>query len=80
MDMSSPLLQLMIQATRDAIVLARQDLGKADPDQAADYEEYLMLLGNLQAELKAEYEGRRAKGEKLLPYDLLSGQPRFRKL
>jgi hypothetical protein len=39
-----------------------------------------VLLANLQAELKAEYDRRRSKGEKMMPYEILSGERRFRKL
>jgi hypothetical protein len=39
-----------------------------------------MRLGNLQADLKAEYESRRSKGEKLTPYDFLVGDKKFMKL
>jgi hypothetical protein len=46
----------------------------------AGLEDYMAQLDRLQADLKREYERRRAAGEQLLPYDLVIGQARFRKL
>jgi hypothetical protein len=80
MEISTPMLQMMIQAVRDAVTLSKQELAAATEEQQPDIEEYLMLLGNLQAELKAEYERRRSKGEKMMSYEGLSGERRFRKL
>ena len=80
MEISTPMLQMMIQAARDAITLSKQELAAATEEQQPDIEEYLVLLGNLQAELKVEYERRRSKGEKMTPYETLSGERRFRKL
>jgi hypothetical protein len=80
MELSTPMLQMMIQAALDAVTLSKQELAAAPEEQQPDIEEYLMLLGNLQAELKAEYERRRSTGEKMMPYEILSGERRFRKL
>jgi len=80
MDMSTPLLQMMNQAARDAITLSKQELAAAPEEHVEDIEEYLMLLGHLQAELKAEYVRRRSTGERMAPYEMLSGERRFRKL
>ena len=80
MEINSPRLQLLIMAIRDAIRLAKDQLERLPEDQVEDQEDYLMRLGNLQADLKAEYESRQAKGEKLTPYDFLVGDKKFRKL
>jgi hypothetical protein len=80
MEISTPMLQMIIQAARDAIMLSKQELAAATEEQEPGIEDYLALLGNLQAELKAEYERRRSKGEKMMPYEILSGERRFRKL
>jgi len=80
MEINSPRLQLLIMAVRDAIRSAKDVLGRLPEDQIEDQEDYLMRLGNLQADLKAEYETRQAAGEKLTPYDFLVGDKKFRKL
>ena len=80
MEINTPRLQLLIMAVRDAIQLAQDKLKRLPEDQIEDQEDYLMRLGNLQADLKAEYEDRQAKGEKLTPYDFLVGDKKFRKL
>jgi hypothetical protein len=80
MEITSPRLQLLIMAVRDAIRLAKDVLEKLPEEQIEDQEDYLMRLGNLQADLKAEYESRRAKGEELTPYEFLVGEKKFRKL
>jgi hypothetical protein len=67
-------------AVRDAIQHAQEQLDRLSEDQLPDQEEYLMLLGNLQAELKHEYERRGKNGERLILYDLLIGKIRFKKL
>ena len=80
MDISSPSLQLILMAVRDALKLADQECGAQGDDPDAGLEDYMARLDLLQADLKREYERRRAAGEQLLPYDLVIGQSRFRKL
>jgi hypothetical protein len=80
MEINSLQLQLLIMAVRDAIRLAKEKLERLPEDQIEDQEDYLAQLGNLQADLKAEYESRQAKGEKLTPYDFVVGNKKFRKL
>jgi len=80
MEINSLQLQTLIMAVRDAIRLAKADLEQIAEELVEDQEIYLMQLGNIEADLKREYEGRQAKGEKLTPYDFLAGNKKFRKL
>jgi hypothetical protein len=79
-DISSPYLQLVIMAVRDALKLAGQECEAQGDNPDAGLEDYMAQLDLLQSELKREYERGRAAGEQLLPYDLVVGQTRFRKL
>ena len=80
MEINSLQLQTLLMAVRDAIRLAKEDLERVPEELVEDHEIYLMQLGNIQADLKREYESRQAKGEKLTPYDFLVGNKKFRKL
>lgn len=80
MDISDPQLHVLVLAVRDALTLAVRDLKAQGEDPEAGLEEYIVSLESLQADLKREYERRRAAGENLLSHALLVGPPRFRKL
>lgn len=80
MELSGPYLHVMILAVRDALKLAARELEAQGDNPDSGLEQYMASLDRLQADLKREYERLRAAGENLLPYDVLVGQPRFRKL
>jgi hypothetical protein len=71
MEFNTPRLQLVIMAVQDAIRLAQEELERLPENQQPDVEDYLLRLGNLQADFKVEYEIRSMNSEKLTPYDRL---------
>ena len=80
MELNTPQLQLVIMAVRDALRLGKEELDRMSEDEQVYQEDYLMQLGNLDGELRREYEKRRKSGEQILSYEVLVGERKFRKL
>jgi hypothetical protein len=79
MELSPPQLQMVIQAVFAFAESTQAEIGRSKED-VTSLEDFLVQIGNLEAELKAEYLKLRAKNPSLLPYEILVGARKFRKL
>jgi hypothetical protein len=60
---------LLVAALRDAIRYNTRRIDETEVGDVSSLEEYLVQLGNLEAEVRVQYEREQKKDSQMLPYE-----------
>lgn len=66
---SNPMATLLVAALRDAIRYNTRRIDETEVGDVSSLEEYLVQLGNLEAEVRVQYEREQKKDSQMLPYE-----------
>lgn len=70
---SNPMATMLVSAIRDAIQYTSRRIEQTEVGDVSSLEEYLIHLGNLEAEVRLQYEREQRNDSQLLPYDVVWG-------